>query len=275
MADRDAACPVDDERLAVPVGTLPYITFSYALVEVATQRARAAGSDAYTFDMLPLGATAPFTVTLKRVGADSMAIEFFPGNPVKLRVAADGRVLGANGFETTQKVLVDRVPSVDMQALAAAFASRPLGQLSPLDSVQASIAGASVAVKYSRPSRRGRAIFGGIVPWNQVWRTGANAATSFKTSADLVMGGKTIPAGAYTLWTLPSPTGWKLIVNKETGQWGTDYHPASDFVRLDMTVEQLPQPIEQFTIAIEPRGKGGVLQLAWENTRASIAFAKK
>ena len=97
----------------------------------------------------------------------------------------------------------------------------------------------------------------------------------FETSADLVIAGTVVPAGKYSLWTLPSPGGWKLIVNKNTGQWGTDYNAQYDLARLDMGVEQLPQPVEQFTIAIEPRGTGGVLKLEWDHTRASVPFSRK
>jgi hypothetical protein len=129
-----------------------------------------------------------------------------------------------------------------------------------------------LTVRYSRPSVRGRVIFGNVVPWNQVWRTGANEATVLETSADLRLAGITAPAGKYSLWTIPSPTGWKLILNKNTGQWGTAYDAKYDLARLDMSIEALPQPVERFTIAIEPNGKGGVLKLEWEKTRASIGF---
>ena len=160
--------------------------------------------------------------------------------------------------------------------MGKAFAPRSLGSLSPGDSVKATVAGAAVAVRYSRPSARGRVIFGGVVPWNQVWRTGANAATVLETDADLIVAGTRLPAGKYSLWTIPAPSGWKLIVNRNTGQWGTDYDAQYDFARLDMKVEPLTRPVEQFTIAIEPRGKGGgVLALEWERTRASIPFSRK
>ncbi len=264
-------------RVRVPIGTIPYVMFSYALVEVLTQAAQRVGGPTFSLDMLPLGATAPFTASLTRVGSDSVAIVLDQGSPVQVKVDQTGRVLGATGRGTTEQVIVERVPSVDIEAVAAAFAARPLGQLSPRDSVRASVAGAQIMIDYGRPQRRGRVIFGDLVPWNQVWRTGANAATGFRTSADLVIGGTTIPAGAYTLWTLPSASGWKLIINKQTGQWGTRYDAAQDLVRLDMKVEQLPQPVEQFTITVEPRGSGGgaVLKLEWENTRAWVELTKR
>jgi hypothetical protein len=128
-----------------------------------------------------------------------------------------------------------------------------------------------VWVDYGRPLKRGREIFGNIVPWNTVWRTGANAATQLNTSADLVIGGATVPAGKYTLWTLPTPSGWKLIINKQTGQWGTEYHPEQDLVRVDARVETLATPVEQLVIAFEP----GALTFTWDKTRVSVPVAKK
>ncbi|OLE56975.1 MAG: hypothetical protein AUG74_18580 [Bacteroidetes bacterium 13_1_20CM_4_60_6] len=173
------------------------------------------------------------------------------------------------------QVTVERVQGLDVAALGKSFAARSLGTLSPPDSVRASVGGAALSVRYSRPSTRGRVIFGNVVPWNQVWRTGANQATILETSADLTLAGTKLPAGKYSLWTIPSPGGWKLIINKNTGQWGTDYDAQYDLARLNMKVEPLLQAVEQFTIAIEPTGKGGVLKLEWEQTRASIPLSAK
>ena len=173
------------------------------------------------------------------------------------------------------QVTVERVQGLDFAALGKSFASRSLGTLSPPDSVRTTVGGAALSVRYSRPSMRGRVIFGNVVPWNTVWRTGANEATVLETSADLSLAGTKVPAGKYSLWTVPSPAGWTLIVNKNSGQWGTEYDSRYDVARLDMRVEPLRQPVEQFTIAIEPKGKGGVLKLEWEKTRASIPFSAK
>src|SRR5207247_5359992 len=115
-------------------------------------------------------------------------------------------------------------------------------------SARGGVAGVTVAVRYSRPSMRGRLLFGNCDPCNQVWRTGANEATVLETSADLTVAGTAVPAGKYSLWTIPSPTGWKLIVNKNTGQWGTEYDARHDLARLDMQVETLRQPLEQFPV---------------------------
>jgi hypothetical protein len=123
---------------------------------------------------------------------------------------------------------------------------------------------------------RGRKIVGGLVPYDQVWRTGANEATHFTTEADLVIGGVAVPKGTYTLFTLPSQSGWKLIVNKRTGQWGIPYtYEKEELARIDMKVEALPSAVEQFTISLDKDGADGVLKLEWEKTRASVKLTAK
>jgi hypothetical protein len=170
---------------------------------------------------------------------------------------------------------VERVPSANVGQAAQAFATRPLGQLSVRDTARASIGGAEVWVDYSKPSKRGREIFGNVVPWNTVWRTGANAATQFSTPVDLVVGGATVPAGKYTLWTLPTQTGWKLIINKQSGQWGTVYDPQQDLARVDARSETLAAPAEQLVIAFEPAGSPTALTISWDRTKVSVPVAKK
>ena len=262
-------------RVKTGPGALPYIGQLYGLVEEVTRRARAARSDRYTVTMLPLGTDEPWNVEVNRLGADSLTVQLGPIGALRMRVDERGTLLGMSGAGSTMQVTVERVEGLDFATLGKSFAPRSLGTLSPPDSARASVAGAAVAVRYSRPSMRGRVIFGNVVPWNQVWRTGANQATVLETSADLSVAGTKVPAGKYSLWTIPSQSGWKLIVNTNTGQWGTEYDARYDLARLDMKVEPLPQPVEQFTIAIEPKGKGGVLRLEWEKTRASIPFSKQ
>ena len=262
-------------RARVGAGALPYLGQSFGLVEEVARSARAAGRDRYTMSMLVLGDTEPMPVTVTRGGSDSLTMMLDGIGPLRVRLDGQGRLLGVSGIGGTAQITVERVQGLDFAGLGKSFAARSLGTLSPPDSVRASVAGASIAVRYSRPSMRGRVIFGNVVPWNQVWRTGANQATVFETSADLVIAGAPVPAGKYSLWTLPSPGGWKLIVNRNTGQWGTDYDAQYDLARLDMKVEPLRQPVEQFTIAIEPTGTGGVLKLEWERTRVSVPVTRK
>ena len=262
-------------RVKAGPGAVPFVGQGFGLIEEVARRAKASGSTRYTTTMLPLGDTEPLEVTVSARGPDSLTLVLGAIGPLRARVDAQGALLGLSGIGSTMQVTVERTQGLDFAALGKAFALRSLGVLSPTDSIKTRVAGAALAVRYSRPSTRGRAIFGNVVPWNQVWRTGANQATVFETSADLVMAGTSVPAGKYSLWTLPSPGGWKLIVNKNTGQWGTDYNARYDLARLDMTVEQLPQSVEQFTIGIEPKGSGGVLKLEWEKTRASVPLSRK
>ena len=264
------------QRVAAPAGSAPFLLNVYGLVEYLAGRARAAGGDEYQTTGVYLNTNAPAAIVLKRVGQDSLTIMMGPVGPLRLRVDQTGQLLGVSGVGSTMQVSVERVASLDMAAMGPAFANRPLGVLSPTDSVQATVGGATLSVKYARPAVRGRVIFGGVVPWNQVWRTGANAATIFTTSADLVIGGTTIPAGSYSLWTIPSSAGWKLIINKNTGQWGTNYDAQHDLAKLDMQTAPLDTLVERFTIEIAPSGpSAGSIALAWEKTRAWIAFSKK
>jgi hypothetical protein len=147
--------------------------------------------------------------------------------------------------------------------------------MSPPDTVRATVGAANLEIAYSRPLKRGRVIFGNVVPWNQVWRTGANAATQLTTSADLVFGSTVIPAGKYTLWSLPAATGAKLIINSQTGQWGTDYDASKDVARLDLTQTMLTSPVEEFTISLVPQRTNGVIKLSWDDREYSIPFRVK
>jgi len=153
-------------------------------------------------------------------------------------------------------------------------AAQPRPVLSPRDTVNLEVSsGRRIYVDYGRPSMRGRRIMGGLVPYGRVWRTGANAATTLVTDVDLDLGGTAVPRGTYTLYTIPTAAGWTLIVNRQTGQWGTQYEPARDFARIPMRVGRLAQPVEQFTMALERNRAGaGTLSLSWENTRAWLPF---
>jgi hypothetical protein len=132
-----------------------------------------------------------------------------------------------------------------------------------------------ITVDYGRPYMRERKIMGGLVPYGKVWRTGANAATSFVTEAPLDMGGTMVPAGSYTLYTLPSEDGWKLIINKQTGQWGTEYNQSQDLARIDMKTTKLSSPVDQFTISFEKQGpNAGIMKLEWEDTSAAVNFSE-
>ena len=153
---------------------------------------------------------------------------------------------------------------------------------SPHETVNATVDGAKITVVYGRPytkdpkSGEPRKIWGGLVPFGKVWRTGADEATLFTTDKPLEMGGTTIAAGTYSLFTLPTEEGAKLIVNKQTGQWGTKYDESQDLARIDLKKQELNAPVDQFTISVEASdGSGGELKLAWEKTAYSTSFSVK
>jgi len=136
--------------------------------------------------------------------------------------------------------------------------------------------GKSVKVDYSSPRAKGRKIFGDLVPFGQVWRTGANEATSFVTDTNLSAGGKDIPAGNYTIFTVPAPDKWTLIINKKTGEWGIPYKYESDeLARVDMSVSKTSGPVENFTIAFDQKGNACTMRMEWENTRAQVDLSEK
>ncbi|HUP49954.1 MAG TPA: DUF2911 domain-containing protein [Thermoanaerobaculia bacterium] len=155
--------------------------------------------------------------------------------------------------------------------VAAAATAQGQKPLSPPAKAEASIAGKKLTVDYNAPSKRGRVIMGELVPYGKVWRTGANSATTLSTEADLTIGGLNVPAGTYTLFTIPGEKEWTLIVNKQTGQWGTRYDQSQDLGRVKMTVNPVKETVETFVIDIKPgSGNEGVLRMRWENTEASV-----
>jgi hypothetical protein len=135
--------------------------------------------------------------------------------------------------------------------------------------------GKVINTEYSSPRMKGRKIFGGLVPYGQVWRTGANEGTTFVTDTDLRVGGKEIPAGSYTLFTLPAPDKWTLIISKKTGEPGTQYPEGEDLLRVDMKVSQMESLVENFTIAYHKKNAACSLTLNWERTQATVDLAEK
>jgi len=136
--------------------------------------------------------------------------------------------------------------------------------------------GKALKTDYSSPRMKGRKIYGGLVPFGEVWRSGANEATTFVTSSDIVVGGTNVPAGKYTIFTVPSADKWSLVISKGTGEWGTQYPGQDkDLARVDMKVSKLPSPVENFTISYEKSGNGCTMNIDWETTRASVDVKAK
>ena len=264
--------------VAVPPGVIPIIgspPWSYAAFEQATMQAMAAGGDTVPVHFLtPRGQVVSSRVT--KLSPDSVTLEFF-GYPVLAVVDEEGRVLHRSGKQTTIKTEGERVSEIDIAMLAAEFASRDvrgegMGIASPRDTLEASVGGAHLQVIYGQPAMRGREIWGALVPYGEVWRTGANAATHFTTDRDLEIDGTVVPAGQYTLYSLFTPDSAQLIINKQTGQWGTVYNEDQDLARVGLRSESLDEPVERFTIGVESAEGGGRIELSWDHTRYFVPF---
>ena len=182
-------------------------------------------------------------------------------------------MLTYSGTRSTYKVAVTRTASPpDVESIGERFAAAEqrtgLQQLSVRDTARASIGAVTFEVDYGRPLARGRTLLGDVISYDRVWRTGANAATQFTTSAPVTLAGLLLPAGTYTLWTVPHTGRVDLIVNKQTGQWGTEYRRAEDLGTAPMTSDSASTPVEKFTIAIEPKdATHGTLAMSWGTFR--------
>jgi hypothetical protein len=130
--------------------------------------------------------------------------------------------------------------------------------------------GISVQVDYCQPYKKGRVVFGQLVPYGKVWRTGANEATIFDVKQDVKVAGKPLKAGKYTLWTIPNPDKWTIIFNGQTGQWGTMYDETKDVMRVEVPAGKTTETIEQFTINFVPEVSGNDMVLRWENTEVKV-----
>ena len=136
------------------------------------------------------------------------------------------------------------------------------------------IDGANLSIEYGRPFLKGRPD-SEVMPDGKVWRTGADEATTLKTDKALRFGKLTVPAGTYTLWTIPGAAGWQLVINKQTGQWGTAYQDSSDLGRVPMTVAKAPKPVEQLTLSIDDTAQGASLRIEWGTVRATTPFVEQ
>jgi hypothetical protein len=256
---------------------LPFVDMAHWMYEAALLRFRTSGR---ATDTIPMGVPdRPIRFVFARIGADSVAITHPLRGTMRARVDAQGRLFGLDAGATTRALVVERRPWMELDALEARWrsadsAGRSVGQLSGRGAARGTVGGATITVDYGTPQKRGRAIWGALVPYGRVWRTGANRATHFTTDRDLVLGsGATVlvvPAGRYTLFTIPEAGGGTLIVNRQTEQNGTQYDPAEDLGRVALTARPLPAEVEGFTIAVTEGGGRGELRLQWDRTELVV-----
>ena len=267
--------------------TIPHVPQMYSLLELyfaaALKRASVDGlssqGELNTRQFYPDREFSNYPIPMHRgfvrpMAGDTVEIRHYWLAGTGVAVMDSGRMRSYSGARTTYLVQVNRLDTPpDIETLGAQFAAAeqargPVAALSVEDTVEAAIGPATFSVNYSRPQVRGRTLLGGIIPYDRVWRTGANAATHFTTSAAIRIGSIALAPGSYTLWTLPRADGVTLIVNGQTGQWGTEYGPARDIGRTSLAVAATSAPVEEFTITIEPTdARTGVLALSWGSFR--------
>jgi hypothetical protein len=265
-------------RLGYPA-TVPWNAFLYGTYEPLLAAARGLADTTrigiYFFEGWAEGQLGYARV--RALGGDSVALSStgLSGAGVA-HVDADGRLLSYSGEGTTYKQQVTRVRVVpDLDEIERRFAADEKAKgmharLSDRDTAQGNVGAANVKVVYGRPLARGRQLVGGLIPYDRVWRTGANEATHLHISRPVRLAGVTLEAGAYTLWTLPSERGVQLIINRQTGQWGTGYQSRFDIARVPMQIDTLATHVEAFTIRIDPAAGDARLLMEWGSARWSV-----
>lgn len=270
----------DRARMApAAAATLPFIDMVHWPFEPALERLLAGGTDSIMQPLLTGARTSDFIFA--RLGADSASITHpFRGTMVA-RVDASGRLLGLDAAGTTRKLVVERRPWLDVTPMARRWTAddatgRGVAALSGRGDTRATVHGAQIEVDYGTPQQRGREIWGALVPWGTVWRTGANLATHLSTDHDLVLGQGAdtlaLPAGRYTLFSVPAADGGVLIVNRQTGQNGNSYDVSQDLGRVRATLRPLGAPVETFTISVTEEGTGGLIRLQWAEREMVVPF---
>jgi hypothetical protein len=261
-------------RSANPRATLPAIGGSWVAYEMQILAAKR-GGDVYTVGFNAQQAT-PTKSDVRLIGNDSAEV-VNAGFRTGFKLDRNGRIARGDGSLTTQKFLTTPVASIDVNAVATAWsakdaAGQAMGIASPRDTVNASVAGANITIDYGRPAKRGREIWGKLVPYDTTWRLGANAATQLRTDKDLEIGGVTVPAGFYTLWLYPTATKSWLVVNKQTGQWGTAYDAAEDLVRIPLQAHmKLATAEDRFRMFVQ----GDMLMMHWDKGGYGVKITPK
>lgn len=278
---RQTAGDTTERRVREPsAGTVPWNAFLYATSELLFQAARGLPDSApvgqYFFEGWAEGKLGSARVRRLGDGRVALASTGLAGEGLA-RLDDEGRMLSYSGEGTTYRQEVHRISNVpDLDALFERFAADERARgvqraLSTRDTARAAVGRALLAIDYSRPLARGRTLVGGLIPYDRVWRTGANAATQLMTTAPIHLAGVPLDSGTYTLWTLPSPSGVQLIVNGQSGQWGTAYQARHDIARVAMEVDTLEAPVEQFTIRIDTTDSRLIME--WGTLRWSAPLA--
>lgn len=268
--------PQPSERMvAAPAAWLPFIDLVHWPFDVALQRMRRSNQTQYAAPMLSGRAIANFPLAL--IGRDSATVTHPTRGTMRLTVLADGAINTLDAGATTRALVVTRSGDSDVMALARDFAARDaagrgIGELSGRGGGETSVLGATITLDYGVPMKRGREIWGALVRYGQLWRTGANRATHFKTDRELRFGDLVVPPGEYTLYSIPEANGGTLIINRQTNQNGQQYDQARDLGRVPLRARALDREVEAFTIGVREENGRGVLALQWDRTELVAEF---
>jgi len=286
--DVDTAGVQQTFRRAVPRGTAPELMsgfdsdyglyISLGMYESILARLRSPVNDTAKIPVIGAVGGQPGTKLIVRRSDTLVDVDYFKILWTHLAVNASGQIDGADATETTEKTRSIRTAPINIDSAAREYVRRDrggkaFGVASPPDSARAQLGSASIRISYSSPRKRGREILGTTVRYDRVWRTGANAATVLTVDRPVRIGGFSLPAGAYSLWTVPSRDGAALIINRETGQWGTNYDSAKDVAKLPMHVSRGRPVQENFRISVSASGNTGELQLEWDDFVWSIPIS--
>jgi phosphopantetheinyl transferase (holo-ACP synthase) len=261
-------------RSAAPKGTLPGMGASWLGMQLQIDAARK-GGEVNTIGFSPTQA-APAKATIRLIGKDSAEI-VSQGFRTGFRLDKNGQIMRGDGTLTTEKLIATPLKNPDIATLATAWGAKDasgkaMGPASPRDTVLATVGTANIWIDYGRPAKRGREIWGKLVPLDTTWRLGANAATQFRTDKDLEIGGVTIKAGLYTLFLYPQASQAFLIVNSQTGQWGTDHDGTKDVARIPLESHmKLPTSEERFRIFVA----GDMLMMHWDKGGYGVKLVSK
>jgi len=254
-------------------GALPFLEYTHWPFELALIRAEQTGADTMLAPMVAGSRIRDFV--LADLGDDARTIRHPSRGVMDVKVNMAGELVTLDAGQTTRKLMVERANNIDIETIAGRFkkaevGGKVFGALSGAMTEEFDVRGVNFRLEYGSPSKRGRDLFGGIVPYGERWRTGANRATHIRISEDVTIGGVEVPSGEYTLFSIPEENGGTLIINTQTGQNGRTYNEELDLGRVELSRNEQSESVEVFTITVSDEGEQGKLNLMWGTTVYSV-----
>jgi hypothetical protein len=272
ISEKNSPKEVVRKQAASDMDFFGYLNPLFSLMEWNCMRLAKSGKQA----LGPLRMTNSYTMSEISVRYDGTNTMLFGGPFIeytKISTDAEGRIISTDGTGTPYNFLVTKHAPIDIDQLAKRMAKSPgIGDPSPRDTLTVNIQKSPVRIDYSRPYKRGRKIFGGVVPYDSVWRTGASNATVLTLQQPMQLGKTVIPKGSYSLYTIPGREGWQLIFNTDTIRWPTDPDRSKDFAEVPLQIKTMDAPKDKFTIAIQETKTGGILKFQWDSIEAFAEF---